>query len=318
LGRAEYKSLIRLMIQTDELFTIQHSFNWAGSLGGEFLRICWEFADLVLVAPKVCSFLARQKFEFSDTQAQLIVTQAIISVHRSDVLQLGLKLIPNHSFVMTEELSDNCHKISQNFFASRVTDYVSLVEQFCAKVNEFALLLVQGLLAKGYSALLVRRMLSIANGIADLEIRLGPLNEIAMVIGEHVSELDSDSVFEDLCLILDTDDFDAHQIWSMLLFSQIMDGGEIASPGIRKFLSIYMKNADDCLNMFLSDFVEAIDIPGEIIQFRRAVSFLVVYFQARPGAHKEYIAAHPLSEETIAAWPRDLLDLQSYFVNKVD
>jgi ubiquitin C-terminal hydrolase len=318
VGRPEYKSLVRQMIQADELFTIKHNFNWTESLGDEFLRICWEFADLVLAAPQVCGFLACQEFEFSDAQAQLIVTHGIISVHRPDVLQLGLKLIPNHSFVMSEELSDNSQKISHSFSASRVAEYISLVEQFCAKVNEFALLLVQNLLAQDYSALLVRRMLSVTNGIADLELRLGPLNEIAMMISDHLSELDSDSVFEDVCRIVDTDDFEAHQIWSMLLFSQVMDLGEITSPGIRKFLSIYMKNVDDCMELFLDGFGEAINRPRDILQFRRAVSFLVVYFQARPEAHKQYIAEHPLSEETVTAWPQGLVDLQSYFVNKID
>jgi hypothetical protein len=318
LGRPEYKGLVRLMIQTDETFTIEHNFNWTESLGGDFLRVCWEFADLVLAAPKVCSFLVGQEFEFSDGQAQLIVTQAIIGVHPPNVLQLGLKLIPNHSFVMSEELSDNCQRISESFITSCIAEYVSLVEQFCTKLSEFALLLVQTLLTKDYSPLLVRRMLSIVNRIADLKVRLGPLNNIAMVFSDHLSELGSEPVFEDICQILDTDDFETHQVWSMLLFSQTMDAGEIASPGIRRFLSIYMKNVDGCMEMFLDGFVQAINRPQEIVPFQRAVSFLVVYFQVRPEAHRQYVAEHPLGDETIAAWPQGIIGLQPNFVNKID
>jgi hypothetical protein len=156
--------------------------------------------------------------------------------------------------------------------------------------------------------------LVVLKSLSDAEMKTEKMADVAMAVSDHLTEITDDAALNTMSEILETEDVSVHSVWATLVFSQIMELDTVESPSVRRFLTVYMKNVEDCLEMFLDGFTEAINHPKERRPFQKAVSFMVIYFQARPAERLKYVESHILSDGVLLDWPEDLSDLMPYFL----
>jgi hypothetical protein len=143
------------------------------------------------------------------------------------------------------------------------------------------------------------------------------MTDVALAVVDHLTEITEDAVLDTMSEILESEGVSVHCTWAMLVFSQIMELDKIGSQSIRRFATNYMKNVDDSLEMFLQGFAEAINHPEERGPFQKALSFLVVYFDARPEEHLKYLESHILTDDVLLEWPEDVSDYMPHFLRQL-
>jgi hypothetical protein len=312
---SEYRDVLETMIRSEEAFTLDQNPGWAQNLRNKFLEVCWGFADLVLQILPVCRFLVAQ--EVTDSQAQVIATLLLCRAADPQVLRLCRSIIENHTFILSGELTRNCGRIWESFLLSDVGELIQIVQAFCAKCDDFAQLFVQNSMPVVYSPGALQRVSVVLKSLSDGEMKAEKMADIAIAVSDHLTEITEDAALDTMSKILESEDISVHSIWATLVFSQIMELDKIDAPSIKRFVTVYMKKVENSLEMFLDGFAEAIDHPENRGAFQKALSFLVVYFDALPDEHARYMESHILSDNLLFQWPEDLYDFLPYFLREI-
>jgi hypothetical protein len=96
------------------------------------------------------------------------------------------------------------------------------------------------------------------------------------------------------------------------MFAEIVGLPELVSPSARDFLIAYAQGDESVVPANMEIFGdEMMSVDGEL---RRAVSFLVAFFQAKEGARELFLQRYVVSGDTIAGWPDDLADKLALFL----
>jgi hypothetical protein len=121
------------MTQVYEVFDIQEPFATVRTLGNRVGETCWQFAGFVLPRTRVFEFLIKQKFEFSDSVVQQIITKGLINIYRPMVVRFALRLIETPQFTVNDKFLLTSGDVSATFCQTNATDFVTLVQHLCRK-----------------------------------------------------------------------------------------------------------------------------------------------------------------------------------------
>lgn len=311
----EFEALFRFVLESSSeglgLILLGRLFELIGPLNERLLQLCYSNPDLLLRKVSHLRLVKSYQCSLSPDEFQRLLEAFLVSPHDPKAgAVLGDLLGSSFVFEYSSAIRSHLASIVGSFFGLSEEEFLIIIR--CARQSSrFAADLANELLQfdfpdDGLLHARLDRVLGICDVIEDADVRNSQISQVATLFSEddrYLQGMERIPLLDHLSSLLNGETFALHSIWSMILFSQILELPTIENASVEDFVKAYVRNLsfEELVPQF-QGFADDLRV-ADVNRLKRAINFLSLIFAAKEDAKEFFKSQFLLPENVGMIWP---------------